>query len=881
MHQDKYQRLLDLIVLPETPCSLYATHSCFNYKNIFIPSLDVQRLCSLDNQLVVIGPEMHGDESPETSYHESRNDWSRHTMGSSIIETCDIGGLPIAMLSQDDLIDSELAMVHIREKHVAGNLDYISEEVEPSLQPSLTDAALPSTTFDNNFFSVVDESLQEIADESLEKTQAANINNNSERNVKAKKDSRVSKLSLANTRRADSLAFPPGRDDVVSQILATTGPAAHSSGMRRHSSTFDPSHRASNVGASHSTSIFNHAKRYSKSVHGKKTAGKASVMNALTTESYGLSKIESVDSKSAMRKSQLGVISQHASTFSVDDNSFKIQLSAASKGQVSDSSRFSSKKLLDTDRSRKLDTLGKAADADGLALPGSSRSESKEDVHNSQKSDALHPKDESSASVWVPDDSTQSSSISRADSDESVDLRTFQAALKKDYLPGMTMLDREKTVLHSVLGQRKQSILEEGNRTEYLDSAEVKNDPSDSVSTRHSFRIVKSARPSQEYETRLFNHSSHFPLRDIVTNRAKSYDHVAAYPMTNKVRKHGSQMSMIDVSMNTNKARAMSEIPFSRRRSAVTTDPKLHDGNESLFAAADRIEQSKVHDQQVPTALQENRFLNMQISAADGAAGPLKSTKTTSLARMRVSSLDNKIDHLNLPSHRLSAGPSLTRRPSWRSEGISTVLSCDIEAQRCNIGVQASFPCTHDRFFEKVTPMRTSYDNQSHSRVPLHRESAYEGASSSITRLRFLSNQTDPIPSSLKAKSSSSQSRKQVKPATSVTPPTESLLPLLSPVSGTVLQSLAAVTSSIAISRKLLAGQCKIDGDSRNIVHCNSPDSRGHKMKGLWCDVKSINTNNGEFELFEWREMTVRLCKYTADSHCLPLDIDSMLYSSY
>lgn len=282
--QEMYQRLLDNIVVSDLPCSLHATRSFSQYKNVFIPPIDSQRLASLDNKLIVIGPYSLRHRNPlDSSDVDVELECSDYTGRSSIININDIQSLHNDLSLLDEL-DSETLLPSFREKREpgAGNLtDIFEEEVEmsthPSQQPSLQDAIALTENVETSrsrkyVHSLIYEdsasgTLTALGEQGTpeKSTLVTDTNNNADRqSFRTKRSKHSDKPSLVGIGPAASASFSvqqavPSSNDIVGQILETAGSGPNFTSPIRPGSTSSLNPSRSNVGLRRSLSTASRA----------------------------------------------------------------------------------------------------------------------------------------------------------------------------------------------------------------------------------------------------------------------------------------------------------------------------------------------------------------------------------------------------------------------------------------------------------------------------------------------------------------------------------------------------------------------------------------------------------------------------------------------
>lgn len=897
-------------------------------------------------------PEAFVDLEERSEYTDSSSIIDMEEIGHSNVDllsydqTAEEKFLPLTLNSYQE----QLPLSGKRE-HVAGNLGNISEEAEvsqhPSQQSSLQDVVIPDNAGSRRnskdirrFAELPRKRLASLAESVERKAQETDTNNNADRQSSDKKQSNIPSRRV--TAPVVSVQQQPSTD-VLSQILETAGPAPPTSRPMRRSSTFMLGRRSSAFGVPSSlgvsASAFGRLNLTPKSrlsaterrETGKTTAnrmGKVDQQASSVRHHSGTgstlrlkdylrvdSTVESIETVLAESKATADfVASDKQDNVLTDDvrlpasavvGSGKVigKTSTTKDAQASRSSdmkklsRHASISKVPTTTSQLLEDVKEVVEDTVNVGPGPSSKL----LESGSKSQDLLKTSQGSSHLWTDSDYTHSEAASTAgshnDSEESVELRKFQAALKQGfYMPGQTPMEREKNMLHSIFEYRRRSIFDDYLRTERYDSlasdGKGHTDFVESTDTRHSTRPAKQSKSMVADlrgidEQRDFSqHKFSVGTRETLADRqfsTRSHDQLP-FRLTNKRSlKYGSQLSMVDISMLSDRGKQNGE-GTSVKRSVLNLDPRLRDTNDTRFATADRVERVKAPDHAFSlTAMQDNQFLNMTLSAASGATGPFKrrSSKVESAAKIRTLPIDAKTpDSLSVPT-RVNVPPVAPRK---------SLKFDDIEFGKQSIGVQTSSD-NKSLDLEIDLPLqtgriRTSYDTGSQIRAQ------FRGVSGTLSHThiaprRRSSSPSDQYFSALKRKSTISQYRRLTSPVTPVTPPTESLTPLVAPLSGTVLPSLVATTSSRSLSKKLIGDSQNLDSDFESILRVShsgyagflTADTTGYRKKGRHCEVKVINLGNGDCNTFLWGGTTIQLCKYLPDTHSSSTDFDRMLYS--
>ena len=977
---ESYRRLIDLVAVPELPTPIQATHGTSHYKNIFIPPIGCQRLISLDDRLIIIGPRsIRHSTAPEQFRKRSiRDEGSDDTNLSSVINSYETGHVIIEMPTELPYDQSEYTYQQshnigpYREKwEPAGlNLGYISEEAEAShVDTVLTTAS--AMTRDSTLAPSLRNSVVRSRSKRRSNNASADKNNNADREEPPKKRGVGSKLNLRTSRQVlpQSIGSYPApsaagaasggtEGDVLSQILGITADVPVAARPSRGSSVVGLNQRPSTFGISGtvpgSKMNVNFGRQRGQSV--MKVTSKKSV--AMTQPKPGsILDISPRPEQGKLFGEYRKPATQEPPRRSISKPEKEDKLPEI---QTLNEQKFIEKKIASdiSDNDRRLRaSFGQRAQPNNVLLPvqevGSPDSRRPSGTPSVPK--AVHSSVMSAASGSALSGSAFSvisSQASKNDSLESVDLRNFQAALKKDlHLQKPGQADREKAMIQPILEYRRRSVLEETpsmaehDRTTRSSEDRIKSDRSDSVDARYPVKIGKSSKLSVS-ELRIShdtgNQQSSFTMsREAHQDKrdGRSHEAVNIVPTVGKSLKQGSHMSLMDITAKAHKPsmiRKFEVVPYERkmevvpyegktrkstaveqaapvRRSVMNLDSRAKDVHDSRLAYADKMDKrSQMHRFSVSVVPTDASNVNdLIMHAADATSGPFKkrSSNMESSLRNRMSMMDSKPFEalMRYGTHRPSMAKSTKSEDSLRSSSPRKVsylsyktraTQYDIKMISTNAAIQTTLSISSQAHkypsidLEQPSPMRTkrmSYDDRadrSPSQVGSYAHS-FTGRQpqSQLELLAVKCQQSSSCdhPSQTKKKSLTSHHRPTI-----VEAPSESLKPLLAPISGTVLPTMNQITRARSCSKKQSSlakstSLCSIhapDSDIDTLLYNNLSTYDGirieagdyGKQKSKRLEVKSINTHTSECELFTWRWTTAKILKLTPVTHCFGID---------
>lgn len=938
------------MAVPELPTPIQATHGCSHYKNIFIPPIGCQRLISLDDRLLIIGPRsVRHSNVPEAFQKRSiRDEGSDDTGLSSVINSYETGHVIVDM--HDDSSNDQpeyshqqshsLSMVREKWEPAAPNLGYISEEAEASNVDTVLTNVSAQTTRDSSRGASVRNSVTRRS-KRRSNPAAADKNNNADREEQTKKRGMGgSKLTLRSSRHVMPQSFgaipptagtasTPAENDMLAQILGATADVPQTARPSRGSSVVGVNQRPSTFGMSGNMPGSKMNVNYGR--------GRGpSLMKVTSKKSVAKTAGSILDMSARAEQGRLYHL-EHKKIFSNEPQrkSFSRQEkdNAGLPGEKSIEPRNMSDVSLCDQRFRS--SLVPKTPPDIPLLPvqeggmESRRPSMTGDIHQAKQSSVMTGESGS-------DFTGASTQGSKNDSLESVDLRNFQAALKKDlrlHQQQTGQADREKAMMMSIMEYRRRSILEESPSVAEPWAAQssddkIKAERSDSMDARLTTKAGKSSKISMS-ELRVSpdggnQHSSFTLSRECPQEKkdGRSHEAVNVMPNVGKSFKQGSHISLMDMTAKVHKqsiVRKMEVVPYERkmeivpyegkskksyttdqvaplRRSVMNLDSRVKDVNDSRLAYADKIDRrSQMHRfsvSVVPTS--QSNVNDLIMNAADATSGPFKkrASNMESSLRSRFSIMETK--PFDPPSRLGVQRPSmaksedsihrdtLNRRKSscnaYRSRGTQYDNSMLSTSAAQTSMVLTKYPSIDLETPTRLRDKRMSYDGPSpiQSFLGRHPQSQLEILAVKYGRSSSMDQHNLTMKKSLTS---------HHKP-TSVEAPTESLRPLLAPISGTVLPTMTQITSARSQSNKPSVKSTSetschaTDSDINTLLYNNISTYDGirveagdyTKKKSRRLEVKCMDTNTSEFELFTWRWTTAKILKLTPVTHCVGID---------
>lgn len=513
---------------------------------------------------------------------------------------------------------------------------------------------------------------------------------------------------------------------------------------------------------------------------------------------------------------------------------------------------------------------------------------------------------------------------SKNDSEESLDLKNFQAALKRDlrmHHGQTTLVDREKTMMQSILEYRRRSILEEKSScAEGRDShdSEQEKNANEGVSKTSKVSV---AELRLAHDTPAGHQKSSLNLSKESNEKKEarlSHEVMGALPNTgNKTLKQGSHISLMDVSAKVHKPSIARKLDVSNaegthkksmpgdssqpvRKSVMNLDSRAKDANDSRFAYADRIERTRSQIHRFSVSTPSSNFNELLMSAADATSGPFRK-RTSNMdtpIRGRISVVDAKaygsVSPARLATPRCSTAISGGKSAEEVNQSGHKVESKGSKTQYKSCGVQ-HVPKTHNAQLQTsmstlanaICPSIEILTSPSPMRMKRMSEQSFAGRSqpSQIELTRIKARRSSSLDrhgiATIKRRSLASHHR-----ATLVEAPDASLIPLISPVSGTVLPTMTTITTARSHSKKpsfpTNSGETlhPADSDIDTLLYNNLSAYHGIKVnagdhkrkKSRRVEVKCVNTVNSEFELFTWRWTTMKILKLAPVTHCFGVD---------
>lgn len=877
-------------MIPDLPSTIQATHSPFLFKNIFIPPINTQRLLSLNDRLIILGPP---EMSVELLSRKTRL-MSEDTGVSDVINMFDTGIIVTTDSSDNSTnVENDLTLNlnggQQREKRELNvpNLGNIKEEAEASVLESSVAQVSGNAPRVNRLFVVEDDQSKLSVLEEMEVIERLDTiaevvgveldtNNNADKEQEVKKENKVSTTSLvAQRKRANSrvsqlgsidstsASLPSDKSqpqtatpstDIMSQIL---GAAADSSGAdkARCNSVLGLNQRPSILGMNSSGVGARSGQSYqpggsranvalSKSAFASKTQSQASIAAIMEHRVRMKDRPKSREGRLATDKSKSA--KGHSMAILTNTMDERSEHSTNSSSEKSVIARKNEKGI-----SGQRGIEGKVP---------------KEDTTTARNSGSYSEGSDSNREG-------STNNTSRNDSEDSDELRNFQDTLKKkDILVlGQAIIDREKNMMHSIQEYRRRSMLDDISlRHDRVSSAGLESIESN-VPTDASVKVKKPLTSDQKsQESREGRTHSLGPLKGNAVHRHSTYSHETLSSMgpagTQKMFAHkpGSQVSVTDMAGWSAKRRVTTggaEFGSSQKKSVMNIDARSREIKDGRFAVADRLARESHHQGRVAPSSQGNEHINMLLSAADGASGPFKpkasyfdsiNNKDSVNKSARMSVVDERLlHHLDVPvlSTAQRSTPSNDAMVVNRLSLSNIVKAVPTERDSATSNYKYTTRSSIDNSFEPINSFR---DSSAEHGILSNPENEARNSSSVADQWE-------------KGRCKYGLQSPRVTEA-----PLEEISPMIFSTSCTVLEN----------ERSDFSFGPFVDFEPKPSDVPSDPSRAGdgaNKYRKKTIEVHMVNAQTGQYEQFDWRWMTVKLCKNAPITHCFGMN-PSMLY---
>lgn len=890
--QDHYQQLIDHVLIPDFPSPIQATHHTPLYKNVFIPPIGCQRLISLDDRLLIVGPRS-ARYSTDWDCSQKVSGTTLDDMG-TVIGVYDTGHAYYESSSyisvESDLPNHHLGGSIIREKWEAGmpNLGDIREEGESSLPDASLYTDLNSSvgkSMENNshvHYGIDFTRRGSLKAENTLHLQETDSNNNADNGLNENDSQRKSQTASDQN------------NDIISQIFSAATDSPQATARPRRSSVASALQRPSTFAAYRSTGV-------ESRTHMQKTVPSSASRIAMNFRSdnrfhsVNLNRPNKIASRSNMPRS---VVSNHQLKGSPDIGNSRPRTPPMEKAVYSSTVDVKDKAVKDsTDVNAEI--VKKASTVtEECVFP---QNDSLKNLKSSRTKVNQSTCDLDSETNYT-DLSKESSQLSRNDSEESAELRKFQAVMKQDFhVPGQGHMD--KNIIHPIHPHRRISVLEESEQ--HLNTAsdinEVSNGSHEAAHFHKPSLSPKShSEKSGDQDVVLAHKPSSLTLTTHVHDKAaiaKSRESLVV--LSGGSKKAPSQSVDTDTSSFNQKRKGTIDASVNRK-SVMSLDSRSRDTNDNRITVADKLEKKRSTYKKVSATLPapaiDYDHISMTVSVADGISGPFKHrpSQVDNFSKLRRSLADSKGADRFLSPRKASSQRYVGRKSARLEDSTHNLATYHLfsHAPVISKGVQhtvkmhdASVQANHSIFRSSISPIPNTERSLSFSQpladYRMFQIQVPDESKTSLTQPQKSSSMDDQHLLSSKTLSDSS-ARSSIDP--NVNP---SLLPLISPVSGTVLSNLSKVTeernrlkannSSVIFSEYSAKG----DSDIESLLYEDDLlewDENGGKRlskrrkHAKLVEVRTLNINTQEYETYVWRYRTLQICKLTPVTGCSALD---------
>lgn len=487
---------------------------------------------------------------------------------------------------------------------------------------------------------------------------------------------------------------------------------------------------------------------------------------------------------------------------------------------------------------------------------------------------------------------------------ESADARNFPAALKKDsYASTQTLINGDNT-LHSKFKYKHPSVVEELALPEQVEPAgnQAWAEASNVLEICYPDRLGTSSKcktgslDAELYENnQRVRQKSRFALnKDCSHDRRYTVnDNVGMHSLAGKHSKSVSQASRLDMPPWYNKGKASTKCENQIESSVMALNGRAHATKDRRFSISGKLE--RMGNQDESSAIPENDYIQMTVAMAGASYGPFRrytSVFDITCSEPRSSTIIDSekcscLDVTKASAQQLGSSKPESRTYNIADSGIHSQHSKRSTSSKCiqmdlksnNIGLQTSVACSQKdvRYLEvpAMSHMQTWNACSSEQSALLARQE----------RESVVSKVDIPRPSqSFQERHVSTLKPSWTSPlcCSSYSASAESLVPLLSPLSGTVVGSLAAVASARALSKKTRPGADATQFLSKD-TDIEPPSYDARSVSGIpvthngqvsslitrdnqpaLLEVKAIDINTNNFKIFTWRNSALTTCRYSS-----------------